>query len=83
MSYDVDHKTKKKKISLGIKNLLIYLILFSEISVDFIDDKTVCINSTMEKNNHKFTFDKSFNPDSSQSEIFEFVAKPILNSIIS
>jgi len=50
--------------------------------VDFIDDKTLKITSKSEKFPYEFSFDKVFDMESKQQDVFDFAAKPIINSKI-
>ncbi len=62
--------------------MIFFILIISEISINFIDEKTVGINSTMEKKNYKFNFDRAFDCDTTQIQIFEYLAQPILDSKI-
>jgi len=48
--------------------------------VEFIDEKTLKITSKAEKSPYTFSFDRVFDESSLQKDVFEFAAKPIINS---
>lgn len=54
----------------------------SEMSVNFLDNHQIEFISTIENSKYNFSFDRIFSPKSSQSEIFDITARPILNSIL-
>lgn len=58
------------------------LFIASEVCIDFLDQLTVNIKSTAENNNYKFSFDRSFDSNSTQSDIYEFAARPLIDSRI-
>ena len=50
--------------------------------MDFIDNQQIDFISTIENSKYKFSFDNIYNPKTSQADIFETSAKPILQSIL-
>lgn len=51
--------------------------------VEFLDEKTLKITSKNEKMPYEFAFDRVFDDNSTQVEVFEMAAKPIINSKLS
>lgn len=46
------------------------------------DPQTVSIKSSSENNNYKFSFDRIFDPTCTQQEVYDFAAKPIIESVL-
>lgn len=49
---------------------------------EFIDDCQVAIKTSHDLNTYRFSFDRILSPKSSQQEVFEIAAKPIIDSVL-
>ena len=52
----------------------------SKLCVEFLNEKAFKISSKNEKLPYEFSFDRVFDMSSTQHEVFELAAKPIINS---
>lgn len=52
------------------------------ICCEFMDNTQVSIRTTNDLNTYRFSFDRIFNPKSSQQEVFNLAAKPIIDSVL-
>jgi hypothetical protein len=53
-----------------------------DICVDFIDSQQLNLRSTAENNSYKFSFDKVFDVNSTQQQVYMDSAKPIVDSVL-
>ena len=54
-----------------------------DLCVDFKDNQEISIKSTAENNNiYKFSFDRIFDMNSTQKEVYDAAAKPIIDSVL-
>lgn len=53
-----------------------------DLCVDFLDPQQIVIRSKAENNSYAFSFDRTFDPNSAQNEIYEYGAKPIVESVL-
>lgn len=53
-----------------------------DMCVDFVDSERCVVRSNYENNNYKFNFDRIFSPESSQQEVYDFAARPIVDSVL-
>ena len=52
------------------------------VCVDFADKKTISIKTSQDFGPNKFTFDRVFDMRSTQEEVYDFAAKPVVESNI-
>lgn len=50
---------------------------------EYMDSSQVTIKTTNDLNTYRFSFDKIFGPKSNQQEVFEYSAKPIIDSVLN